>query len=146
MIQLIDSLYSIRDSKRGVIDKVVVEPYNAFWGEQVDIRYKKNEKTEIRKNFPRLYQEMQQKDYRMEKSGHTIEALNVELYCEALREKGYDAKPLYEELIQVEKEGRVGVTGHRFSSIFCDTATERFYPMKRMMALNGIPLAKRGKV
>lgn len=74
------------------------------------------------------------------KDGHPF--LEAGLFIEEFKAKGYKAAYLYEDLIEIRKDGAIGVTGMHHSSLFCDRVCNRIYPAKKLLALNGLPVLR----
>ena len=72
-------------------------------------------------------------------------SLNMQLYLNELERHGCEAKPLYEDLIEIKKEGTMGITSIYHSSIFCDTAFEKVIPAKKILAFHGLPVRRAAK-
>lgn len=68
--------------------------------------------------------------------------LNLQLFIDEFKRHGYEARHLYEELIEIKKDNVTGITGMRHSSLFCDKVCEKLYPAKRILALNGLPVLR----
>ena len=70
------------------------------------------------------------------------EELNTALFLSELAERGCSAEPMGEGLLKIKKDNRQGITNIYFSSLFCDKACENINPVKKMLALKGIPVLR----
>ena len=68
--------------------------------------------------------------------------LNIKLFIEELERRGYQARHLYEDLIEIYNESVLGITGMRFSSLFCDRMCDKIHPIKKILAFNGLPVPR----
>lgn len=68
--------------------------------------------------------------------------LEAALFINDLKGKGYEAAHLYEDLLEIRKDGVTGVTGMYHSSLFCDRACSRIYPAKKLLLLNKLPVLR----
>ena len=68
--------------------------------------------------------------------------LDSQLFINQFKYLGYEAKPLYKELLEIKKTGYEGITGMRFSSLFCDEVCEKLQPARVILSLNGIPVIR----
>lgn len=69
-------------------------------------------------------------------------SLNAQLFINELNNQGFEAAHLYEELLEIRKDGAVGITGLHHSSLFCDRVCDRIYPAKKLLALKGLPVLR----
>ena len=69
-------------------------------------------------------------------------SLNTQLFLEEFKDRGYEAVHLYEELLEIGKGNKIGVTGMLHSSLFCDRVCSRIYPAKKLLALKGLPVLR----
>jgi D-alanine-D-alanine ligase-like ATP-grasp enzyme/acylphosphatase len=70
------------------------------------------------------------------------EDLDAQLFINEFKNLGYEAKPLDEELLEISSPGFKGLTGMRFSSLFCDNLCEKLQPARVLLSLKGFPLIR----
>lgn len=70
------------------------------------------------------------------------EEINIALFINAFRNRGYRAKALGEGLLQIKKDNELGITNIYHSSLFCDKACENVLPAKKILAFNGFPVQR----
>lgn len=68
--------------------------------------------------------------------------LSTRLFVNEFKKRGYQSTNLYEDLLEIRKNGAVGVTGMYHSSLFCDRVCDRLYPAKKLLALQGLPVLR----
>lgn len=90
-----------------------------------------------------LMEEIEENSY-LEASSSLEEGVdvNTQLFLEAFQEKGYGASPYYHELIKIERDGLVGLTGMQHSTLFCDKVCGFLFPAKKLLAFHGLPVAQ----
>ncbi|MTI95317.1 MAG: ATP-grasp domain-containing protein [Firmicutes bacterium] len=78
-------------------------------------------------------------------SAHTeggLNELNTKLFTEEFSRRGFDALPVYEDLLKISNGDSDGITAMRYSSLFCDRICARLYPAKKILALHKLPVAR----
>ena len=68
--------------------------------------------------------------------------IDTGLFLKEFIQRGFEANPLYEDLIEIRKNNMIGLTGMRYSSSFADTACEKYFPARRLLALQGLPVTR----
>lgn len=69
-------------------------------------------------------------------------SLSKQQFFNEFDRRGYRAADLYEDLLEIRKDGAAGVTGMYHSSLFCDQVCDRRYPAKELLALKGLPVLR----
>jgi D-alanine-D-alanine ligase-like ATP-grasp enzyme/acylphosphatase len=69
-------------------------------------------------------------------------AISTNLFLGELTNRGYIAEPFYEDLIKIEKDNLIGITGLRYSSSYADTACEKYYPARKLLIFHALPVSR----
>lgn len=144
IIAFINDLYLFRNEKKGIIDGVTLQPVDHLRHEHLkEIETDDSDDMQYKIITPLKLDEIKVSQTQLIETYGSPEEDNRQLFLMKLREKGFKAEHLYEELIKItdSKKG-YGIVGYRHSSIFADTVTERLYPLKRILALNGLPISR----
>lgn len=70
--------------------------------------------------------------------------MTTRLFLQEFRRRGYTARPFFDALLQIQKGNRIGITGMRHSTLFCDRVLSRGYQARRLLALHGFPVPRGG--
>lgn len=113
---------------------------NDFFVVETDIDSRVNQKTLV-SNFD--ISSMPVNQYELNSyDNHTGNVLNTQLYLCELKQLGYTAKAVYEELLQISNKNSLGITCMKHSNLFSDRVCEKIYPAKKILALQGIPVPR----
>lgn len=146
ILSFLSQLWDWKDRKGIIVDGLQVSEYSGpveegFFVNEDNINDKKQRQKQIVSHFdPGRIGAMNlppRSDY-----GQDAEDINTWLFLEEFRRRGYQAQPFSEDLIMISKDGLSGITGLRYSSIFCDEACANIYPAKKLLALHGLPVAR----
>ncbi len=139
-----------KESEKGIIDNLQVYPYNGDAPAGFEVIITNKEKWD-KGPVPISHEGLPEEMFGMEPApvnsysptnSDAVNDINIQLFLDEFARRGYEAKYLGDELLEIRKEGITGFTGMRHSSFFCDKVCTKIHPAKRILSLSGLPVLR----